>query len=70
MQQSVEDIRKGLTVEELNAAEIKGLSFLVNVLTTLRESLFIDLHVIEVRARLSRAEANTRIIFTGYRWSS
>lgn len=70
MQQSVEDIRKGLTVEELNATEIKGLSFLVNVLTTLRKSLFIDPHITQVRARLSRAEASTRIIFTGHRWSS
>lgn len=53
MRQSVEDIRQGLTINKLDVAEISGLSFLVNILSTLREQLFIDPDIIEVRACLS-----------------
>jgi hypothetical protein len=64
VRQSVEDIHQGLTINELDVAEISGLSFLVNMLSTLREQLFVDPDIIEVRACLSLRKS-IRIAFTG-----
>ena len=61
MRQSVEDIHQGLTINE---PEIRGLSFLVNMLSTLREQLFTDPGIIKVRAYLSLRKS-IRIAFTG-----
>lgn len=64
MQQSVEDIHQGLTINEPDVTEIRGLSFLVNMLNTLREQLFVDPDIIEVRTCLS-SRKSIRIGFTG-----
>lgn len=66
MQQSVEDIHQGLTINEPDVTEIRGLSFLVNMLNTLREQLFVDPDIIEVRTYfILSSRKSIRIGFTG-----